>query len=91
VAQARYVYQNASGGPWQGSFEPPFVRAGIVGRVGRIVGYEVSAAVSNGNPELFTAYAEIAPFRFLSLRAGQMRVPFSRQSMTPEELLTLRP
>jgi hypothetical protein len=88
IAQARYVYQNSSGGPWQGSFEPPFVRAGIVGRAGRLVGYEVSAAVRDGEPELFTAYAEIAPFRFLSLRAGQVRVPFTRQSMTPEEFLT---
>jgi hypothetical protein len=88
VVQARYVYQNASGGSWQGSFEPPFVRAGLVGRVGGLVRYEVSAAVSNGEPELFTAYAEIAPFRFLSLRAGQMRVPFTRQSMTPEEFLS---
>ncbi len=88
VAQARYVYQNASGGPWQGSFEPPFVRAGLVGRVGSVVDYQVSGAVSNGSPELFTAYAEIAPLRFLSIRAGQMRVPFSRESMTPEESLT---
>jgi hypothetical protein len=88
VVQARYVYQNASGGTWQGSFEPPFARVGLVGHLGRIAGYQVSAAVSNGSPELFTAFAEITPFRFLSLRAGQMRVPFSRESMTTEEFLT---
>ena len=37
---------------------------------------------------MFTAFVEYTPFRFLSLGAGQMRVPFSRAAMTPEELLT---
>jgi hypothetical protein len=62
-------------------------RIDLDGSLGQDFAYQISAAADNGRPELFTAFVEYTPLRFLSLRAGQMRVPFSRASVTPEELL----
>jgi hypothetical protein len=62
-------------------------RVDLGGSLGQDFAYQISAAADNGRPGLFTAFVEYTPLRFLSLRAGQMRVPFSRAAVTPEELL----
>jgi hypothetical protein len=63
-------------------------RIDLNGKFGQRLGFQFSAAADSGRPELFTAFFEYTPLRFLSVKVGQMRVPFSRSASTPEEYLT---
>jgi hypothetical protein len=69
------------------TFSVPRARVGIVGRLGGQTKYELSADFGAGQAELFTAVAEFSLHRHLSITVGQMRVPFSRSTLTPEERL----
>ena len=71
----------------ESTFSVSRARVGIAGQLAARTKYELSADIGSGRAEMFTAFAEFAVHRNLSITVGQMRVPFSRSALTPEERL----
>lgn len=87
--QARYTATvDSQNNLAESTFSVPRARVGIAGQLAARTKYELSADMGSGGVELFTGFAEITVHRNVSIAVGQMRVPFSRSTLTPEERLT---